>query len=126
MPWSGSPGCATIGSSVERSIDVDAAGVDRARVGRDRARAPRASTSISGRHMRSQRKVSSSAATMPPRAVHSVAMLASVARSSIDSAETPGPVNSITRLSVASGLAKSSRMWSIRSLAVTFARERRR
>ena len=72
--------------------------------------------------MRSQRKVSSSATTMPPRAVHSVAMLASVARSSIERLETPGPVNSITRLSVASGFANSSRMWSIRSLAVTFSR----
>ena len=48
---------------------------------------------------------SASAETMPLRAEHSVAMLASVARSSIDSVETPGPVNSITRLSVACGRA---------------------
>jgi hypothetical protein len=39
---------------------------------------------------------------MPVRAAHSVAMFVSVPRSSIESDASPGPPNSMTRLSVSS------------------------
>src|SRR6185436_6089909 len=83
---------------------VDTAGVRGARVGRDDLGA-----------QRGDRRVDVAAA---PRAEHSVAMLASVARSSGDSANRPSPPNSITRLSVSSRFAYVARMWSITSLAV--------
>jgi hypothetical protein len=60
----------------------------------------------------------SSASQMPERAVHSVAMLHSVARSSIESDARPGPPNSITRSSVSSRTANVARMCRITSFAV--------
>ena len=73
----------------------------------------------SARRAAIQATVCSSASTIPVLAVHSVAMLARVARSSMERVARPGPPNSMQRLSVSRGLAWWSRMWSITSLAVT-------
>jgi hypothetical protein len=64
------------------------------------ARARRASTSMSGRLDLIHSSEVSSHSTMPARAEHSVAMFASVARSSIERCLSPSPPNSIERLSV--------------------------
>ena len=62
--------------------------------------------------------VLSSGSQMPVLALHSVAMLHSVARSSIDRLASPGPPNSIERSSVCSSRAYFHRMCSMMSLAV--------
>ena len=85
MPCAGSPGVATIGRIADEVDRVHAARVLRARVGADHRARAASSTDVPGRRAAIQRSISSSASTTPALAEHSVAMLASVARSSGDS-----------------------------------------
>ena len=85
MPRSGSPGVATIGAIAVEVDPVDAAGVVGARVGAHEPRRGASSVGTSGRRAAIHATVASSTSTMPAFAEHSVAMLASVARSSIES-----------------------------------------
>ena len=122
MPWSGSPGCATIGWMVDRSIACTPPAYSAPGSGAT-TRARSASRSAPGR-MRGdpfERLLVRFDDGGAWPSIRWPCWPAWPARRG-DSARRPGPANSMIRSSVSCGLAWCSRMYSITSLAVTFGR----